>query len=70
MGKYEVVIERLIPMSHGFRYQITVYWNRMEGTGDISWSVTRWGARREAKRLIRKHEQPKERLEVVEEYTL
>lgn len=71
MSRYEVVIKRIDPRRHGgFRYQITVYWNRVEGTGDTSWSYTRWGSHHEAKKLVKKHKQPKEVRAIVEDYTL
>lgn len=69
--KYEVVIQRIDPKRHyGLRYAITVYYNRNERQGDISNSHTLRGARREAKKMIAKHELPEENPETVEEYFL
>jgi hypothetical protein len=69
MSKYDIVIKKIERKRHsGFRYELIVYWNRTEDRGDVSWAYTLWGARREAKRLIKKHELPKEHVEIVEEY--
>lgn len=71
MNKYDVIIERIeSKRHHGFRYQVTIYWNRVEGAGEVGWTLTRWGARRLAKKMARKHELPDPKSEVVEEYSL
>ena len=71
MTKYEVVIRRIDrKRNHGMRYEIIVYWDRPRDIGSIRWSRTLWGAHREAKRAIAKHERAAEVKTVVEEYTL
>lgn len=71
MSKYDVVIKRIDrKRHHGFRYEVLVYWDKAAGHGDVSWVMTQWGARREAKRIIKRHELPKEKTDVVEEYSL
>lgn len=70
-GRYDIVIERIEPKRNsGYRYLINVYWNKAKDLGDISWAHTIWGAHREAKRLVKKHELPAEKREIIEEYVL
>jgi hypothetical protein len=67
--RYDVVIKRIEPRrNYGFRYEAIVYWDRANGMGDIAWAVTLWGARREARKLIKGHGLPKEQKITVEEY--
>lgn len=69
--KYHVEIKRIErKRNHGLRYGITVWWDKESDRGDVGWAYTLWGARREAKRMIKKHELPPPTETVVEEYEL
>jgi len=71
MSRYDVVIKRIDrKRNHGLRYEVLVYWDKDADRGDIGWAVTKLGARRMAKRLIKKHELPKEKTQIVQEYSL
>lgn len=68
---YDVLIKRIDSKKHnGYHYEVTVYWNREFDQGYISWTYTLWGARHEAKKLIKKHEEPREIKNLVESYLI
>ncbi len=72
MSKYDIVVSRINPRFHNrFRYVVTVYFgdSKNDDRLDSSWTLTLWGARREAKKIIAKYERPKEEIKVVAEYT-
>jgi hypothetical protein len=69
--KFEVVIERISRKhNHGFRYRITVYWDRAKDQGSLGWSYTLWGAHRKAVELVHEHFVSETAPVVVEEYQL
>lgn len=71
MGKYDVVIKKINPRrNHWLRYEVIIYWDKENNCGEIGWAYTLWGAHRQAKALIRKHEQKPEIETVIEEYKL
>lgn len=71
MTKYDVLIKRLEARHHhGLRYSVKVWWDKENDRGDINWAYTLWGARRLAKKMIKKHEAPKPVEKVIEEYKL
>ncbi len=68
---YDVRIEKVSRRhNHGYRYKITVWWDKKNDKGDLSWSYTLPGARRLAKKLIKKHEDEEPKSQVIEEYQL